>query len=285
MLLKNNKHDHHRILIGFLASRRQVVHETGSSRLDIASTLVGRFTEAMKSVDELESSLNDREKEMVLAAERAHAAWDNALTQWSNAHAVAVSRVDAAAKQLAAEGEPRLHVRRIHDAHFQFAPTHSIFFFPPNHLQLAERLRGLERDLKRTEEAREVLEKIRLLNEGKEAYRLQDEVQARRAAQLLKTIMRVTEDLSNDRFQKAKEGTKILYGATEKRLLELFDEALNEEDTARMAQLAVVLNNFQGGLSCSRLYISRLSFFFDEVILRKDADAAQQCVKECVDIY
>jgi hypothetical protein len=133
----------------------------------------------------------------------------------------------------------------------------------------------LERDLKRTEEAREVLDKLKALNEGKEAYKLQDELQARRAAQVMKMLTRVADDLPEDRFAKAKEGARELHGATEKRLLELFDEALSDEDTPRMAQLATSLSVFQGGL-----YISRLSFFFDEVIIKKDAEAAQQTVQE-----
>lgn len=125
-----------------------------------------------------------------------------------------------------------------------------------------------------------MLDKLKALNEGKEAYKLQDELQARRAAQVMKMLTRVADDLPEDRFAKAKEGARELHGATEKRLLELFDEALSDEDTPRMAQLATSLSVFQGGLSCSRLYISRLSFFFDEVVIKKDAEAAQQTVQE-----
>lgn len=93
------------------------MHERGTNRLDTAAALAARFSDAMKGVEALEAASSAREKELAQEAERAHAAWEAALSKWGAAHATAVGQVDAAAKQLAAEGEPRLHVRRDERAH------------------------------------------------------------------------------------------------------------------------------------------------------------------------
>ena len=87
------------------------MHERGSNRLDTAAALASRFNEAMKAVEALEAASSGREKELAKEAERAHAVWDASLSKWGAAHATAVAQVDAAVKQVAAEGEPRLHVR------------------------------------------------------------------------------------------------------------------------------------------------------------------------------
>ena len=87
------------------------MHERGTNRLESAATLAARFNDAMKAVEALEASSSAREKDLAMEAERAHSAWEKSLSAWSTAHSTAVTRVDEAAKQLAAEGEPRLHVR------------------------------------------------------------------------------------------------------------------------------------------------------------------------------
>jgi hypothetical protein len=43
-----------------------------------------------------------------------------------------------------------------------------------------------------------------------------------------------------------------------------------------MREYAHILYDFNGGESCVRLYIAKLNFFFDEVILRKDMDTAEE---------
>lgn len=87
------------------------MHERLEDRLDTASALIARFGAALASVEELEASMSAKEKHLTESAEKAHASWQKSLGEWSGAHAIAVARVDAAAKQLAAEGEPRLAVR------------------------------------------------------------------------------------------------------------------------------------------------------------------------------
>ena len=87
------------------------MHERSGDRLETASVLLSRFEEALKSVDALEASMSAKEKELAEGAEQAHRKWQSALGEWTGAHAVAVDRVGAAAKQLAAEGDPTLAVR------------------------------------------------------------------------------------------------------------------------------------------------------------------------------
>lgn len=94
-----------------LCYRRQAVHERSGDRLETASVLLSRFEEALKSVDALEASMSAKEKELAEGAEQAHRKWQSALGEWTGAHAIAVDRVGAAAKQLAAEGDPTLAVR------------------------------------------------------------------------------------------------------------------------------------------------------------------------------